>query len=531
MASEPFNSVGGYTVGIPPVPVVNDTGTVVGNVNSDYVLANTVLTNNLRYANGQPFIPGANRQLIFNGNYSLSASPNLTFNSTTNYLTTTNINVTGAASLGDVANVSILGGLNGYFLQTDGLGRLSWTEGGGGGGNGSPGGSNTQVQFNNAGSFGGDPQLTYDSVSNILTAYQINATHFVGNLTGTASNTFNANTVTDSSQPNIVSVGTLVNLGVAGTINANGVNANFFIGDAGNLSNLRAANLVGSIPLAVNVTANAQPNITSVGNLLALEVIGTATAGNLNSSNRISGGNLFVTNNVSIGGNVLFNAANTFTANANTIEFNSANINLGDASYIHILGGFNGQLLSTDGQGNLAWVNGGGGGGNGTPVGPNTAIQYNNGGVFGGTSHFTWNNSSSTMNIAGNLIANSVSVGSGIYQFATTSVYTATTASTGANQTIWSVPSSQVSAVEFTIVSTNITANTRTTVKIASTILGSSVDYNKYAGLEINGGVGNFNVAFDAGNITRPPSLVLRVTPLSASSCNYNMVITQYAEI
>ena len=272
MASEPFNSVGGYTVGIPPVPVVNDTGTVVGNVNSDYVLANTVLTNNLRYANGQPFIPGANRQLIFNGNYSLSASPNLTFNSTTNYLTTTNINVTGAASLGDVANVSILGGLNGYFLQTDGLGRLSWTEGGGGGGNGSPGGSNTQVQFNNAGSFGGDPQLTYDSVSNILTAYQINATHFVGNLTGTASNTFNANTVTDSSQPNIVSVGTLVNLGVAGTINANGVNANFFIGDAGNLSNLRAANLVGSIPLAVNVTANAQPNITSVGNLLALEV-------------------------------------------------------------------------------------------------------------------------------------------------------------------------------------------------------------------------------------------------------------------
>jgi hypothetical protein len=66
MAAEPFNSVAGYTVGIPPVPVVNDSGVVVGNVNTDYVLANTVLTNNLRYANGEKYVPGSNTQLIFN---------------------------------------------------------------------------------------------------------------------------------------------------------------------------------------------------------------------------------------------------------------------------------------------------------------------------------------------------------------------------------------------------------------------------------------------------------------------------------
>jgi len=527
MASEPFNSVGGFTVGIPPVPVVNSSGVVVGNVNSDYVLANTVLTNNLRYANGQSFIPGANTQLLFNNNLCLGASANLTFNSTTNYLTTTNLNVTGAASLGNVENVSILGGLNGYFLQTDGLGQLTWAAGGnGGGGNGNPGGSNTQVQFNNAGTFGGDAGFTYDQVTNVLTAQNINSPNFIGNLTGVASTALTANTVINSSQPNIVSVGTLVNLTVTGVTTSGS-----FAGDGGNLSNLAAANLVGSVPLAARVTNNAQPNITSVGNLVSLEVVGTATAGNLNSSNRISGGNLFITGNVSVGGNISFASANSFIANANVIEINSSNVNLGDASYIHILGGFNGQVLSTDGQGNLSWVNGGGGGGGGSPVGPNTAIQYNNGGIFGGTSRFTWNNSSSTMSVAGNLIANSLTVGSGIYQFATTSVYTATTSSTSANQTIWSVPSSQVSAVEFTIVSTNVTGNTRTTVKIASTILGSAVDFNKYAGLEINGGVGNFNVAFSAGNLTIPPSLVLRVTPLSAASCNYNMVITQYAEI
>jgi len=50
--------------------------------------------------------------------------------------------------------------VNGYYLQTDTNGILSWAAGGGGGG-GSPGGSNTQVQFNNAGAFGGDAAFTF----------------------------------------------------------------------------------------------------------------------------------------------------------------------------------------------------------------------------------------------------------------------------------------------------------------------------------------------------------------------------------
>lgn len=50
--------------------------------------------------------------------------------------------------------------VNGYYLQTDVNGVLSWAAGGGGGG-GSPGGSNTQIQFNNAGVFGGDAAFTF----------------------------------------------------------------------------------------------------------------------------------------------------------------------------------------------------------------------------------------------------------------------------------------------------------------------------------------------------------------------------------
>lgn len=57
-------------------------------------------------------------------------------------------------------------GTAGYVLTTDGAGNLSWAVGGGGGG--TPGGANTQVQFNSAGAFGGDPEFTWTTGTNTL---------------------------------------------------------------------------------------------------------------------------------------------------------------------------------------------------------------------------------------------------------------------------------------------------------------------------------------------------------------------------
>lgn len=51
-------------------------------------------------------------------------------------------------------------GTNTQVLTTDGTGNLSWTNAGGGGG-GSPGGANTQLQYNNNGTFGGISTVTY----------------------------------------------------------------------------------------------------------------------------------------------------------------------------------------------------------------------------------------------------------------------------------------------------------------------------------------------------------------------------------
>ena len=89
----------------------------------------------------------------------------------------------GTATIGNignltipVGNIHILGGTNGYVLQTDGTGNLTWTAQTGGMGNGVPGGANTQVQYNDAGAFGGTAGFTFDNTSNTLSAVKINTT-------------------------------------------------------------------------------------------------------------------------------------------------------------------------------------------------------------------------------------------------------------------------------------------------------------------------------------------------------------------
>ena len=76
---------------------------------------------------------------------------------------------------GETKPTGVLDG--GYLIDTGNLtqfvkrtvgGTSQWTAlAGGGGGGGSPGGSNTQVQYNNAGSFGANANLTNYSSSSV----------------------------------------------------------------------------------------------------------------------------------------------------------------------------------------------------------------------------------------------------------------------------------------------------------------------------------------------------------------------------
>lgn len=129
----------------------------------------------------------------------------------------------GNLSLGNVANIKITGGVNGYVLQTDGTGNLDWVAQTGGGGNGTPGGSNTQIQYNDSGSFGGNVGFTFNEITgnvnipgNLIVA---------GNLVATVSNANYASyagNVTISAQPNITSVGTLTSAIVSGNLSTTG---------------------------------------------------------------------------------------------------------------------------------------------------------------------------------------------------------------------------------------------------------------------------------------------------------------------
>ena len=89
-----------------------------------------------------------------------------------------------------VANLHVLGGTDGDYLQTDGAGNLSWAAGGGSG-NGEVGGANTQVQFNDDGNFGGQSGFTFDKTSNVLSIpgnLTLSYSSFTANLSVTMTN-------------------------------------------------------------------------------------------------------------------------------------------------------------------------------------------------------------------------------------------------------------------------------------------------------------------------------------------------------
>ena len=299
----------------------------------------------------------------------VSGNANITGNAI--FTGTANFNGSGI-NFSNISNIHIPGGIIGQYIQTDGNGSLIWAYGGGNGG-GSPGGVNTYVQFNDAGSFGANAGFTFDKVTGILSTPSLNVSNsaIIGNLVGALSNgnsnvnipvangnvnisaAGNANIIvvtgvgvnvasninvednivanrievnlitgvlTTNAQPNVTSVGTLTNLTIA-----NGGIGNL-IADNANLGNLVQANY-----FTGTLTTNAQPNITSVGNLSSLVVDGNANVSNLNVAN-----NVIINGNLSVLGNATY-------INIESLEVEDPIISLG--------GGPNGDpLIANDGK-------------------------------------------------------------------------------------------------------------------------------------------------------------------------------------
>lgn len=190
---------------------------------------------------GTTTVPGSNTQLIFNNSGAFGASSGLTWNGTTltatalsgpltgtvgattqntGYFTTLRmygsssgyVGFQGAAAAGSTTyTLPAADGAAGYALVTNGSGTLSWSTVGG-----TPGGSNTYVQYNNSGVFGGTAGFTYDSTNLILTAQNIvtsNGIHING--TTVSSN------ITINTSNNGLSVGPMtVSSGVTVTVSS-----------------------------------------------------------------------------------------------------------------------------------------------------------------------------------------------------------------------------------------------------------------------------------------------------------------------
>ncbi len=228
-----------------------------------------------------------------------------------------------------------------------------------------------------------------------------------------------------------------------------------------------------------------------------------------------------------ITGNITLDATNNSISSTNLTVYNSSN--LGNISNVTITGGNSGYLLTTDGSGVLSWVAPNSNIANGTS---NVSISTSGGNVttsVGGNANVVIITSTGeiingNLTVTNNLLANTVQLGSVGQPFCKIETYSATTASTSANQIIWT-GSSVASSVDFKIIATNSSDNTRTTTNITTNILGATVYWTEYGRLHINNGIGNFSVALTS---SAPLVAELKITPNSANLIYYNILISSY---
>ena len=239
---------------------------------------------------------------------------------------TSSLTVTGTTSLGAVGNVSITGGSNGQYLQTNGSGSLSWqtisTSSITNGNSNVTVVANANVNISSTGNAnvvvvtgtGANVSGTLSASGNItganlVTGGVISATGNanVGNI-GATGGVFTtvAGSLTTASQPNVTSLGTLTSVSVSGNANVGNLNTAGVVSATGNIT---GGNVSGTLLTGTLATA-AQPNVTSLGTLTSVTVSGNANVGNLGTSGlvtvtgNITGGNIVTGGVVSATGNV-----------------------------------------------------------------------------------------------------------------------------------------------------------------------------------------------------------------------------------
>ena len=288
---------------------------------------------------------------LYAGNVTVNSQPNIT-----SLGTLTGLNVNGVSNLGPVSNVIITGGSANYALITDGNGVLSW---------GQVANASNAANANYANFAGTAFSVNVANVVGIGNIAVLNLDGNSGNILygngvfATVPNTATANfanyagNVTVNSQPNITSVGTLVSLDVTGNITSGNANlgnlaiANFFSGDGGLLSNINAANVTGEIPTRLSVKNTSGGTLTKGTPVYVTGTVGATTVVEVSPSRADTASTMGC---VGLLEQDLVNNATGYAVSVGTLlNVNTSTYAVGNQLYVGITGGLT-NTRPTDGN-------------------------------------------------------------------------------------------------------------------------------------------------------------------------------------
>jgi hypothetical protein len=327
-----------------PVNTISYTAYAYTSVSNTTTGVNTVTVGNSSFLS-------VNKPIQFVGNMSTSGI----LNNTTYYINaipsgtsiTISSNVYPNGTAGPVIALQTVNGLSASVYETGG--QLTSLVGSGSSG-ANAAGTNTQVQFNNAGVLGSATTLTFDFAQNILT---VGGNANVGNLNATgvvSAVSFASNIATGTAPITVISTTKVSNLNadfVDGYNTSITSSANTIVVRDAN-SNISGNNLTatGLISATGNVTGG---NLTTVG---LVSATGNVTGGNVNATGNVTGGNLTTTGLISATGNVTGGNVNA-TGNVSGLYI------IGNGSYLTgINTGSSNQIINGNSNVNIASANG-----------------------------------------------------------------------------------------------------------------------------------------------------------------------------
>ena len=334
------------------VPVVNMAGTPVTQKANLQIVGNLILD-----GAGGSYFPAA-AQAVLAQTVVTAAQPNITSVGTLNSLTVTGNMTTGNIIGGNLISAAFFSGDGGFLSNV--------------GGAGGAGGSNTQIQFNDDGAFGGSANFTFNNTTGVFTSPFLagngnGLSNIQGaNVSGFVANANVANTAFSVAAANVSGLGNIA------TTNYDGNASNVLHGDgtwSADTTTYGNSNVVTLLSAFGSNTITTTGNISGGNVLTSAQVIangiiesgtGISTGGYLSVNGNTDLHDTTVTGNLSATGNIT--ATNLGNISSINLDGNVSNLLTGNGTYVAI------PVVPT--VGNIATIN---------LDGSNSNVLYGNG--------------------------------------------------------------------------------------------------------------------------------------------------------